>query len=32
MARSEGHVPFVPLQLLSNCRLITIKQGEVCFL
>jgi len=32
VARSEGHVPFLPLQLSSNSRLIRIKQGEVCFL
>ena len=31
-ARSEGHMPFLPLQLSSNSRLIRIKQGEVCFL
>ena len=31
-ARSEGHVPYLPLQLLSISRLIRIKQGEVCFL
>jgi len=29
MARSEGHVPFLPLQLSSDSRLIRIKQGEV---
>jgi len=31
-ARSGGHVPFLPLQLSSNIRQITIKQEEVCFL
>jgi len=28
MARSERHVPFVPLQLASHSRLIRIKQGK----
>ena len=32
VARSEGHVPVLPLQLASNSRLIGIKQGEVCVL
>ena len=32
VARSEGHVNFLPGQLSSNSRLIRIKQGEVCFL
>ena len=29
-ARSEGHVPFLPLQLSSDSRLIRIKPREVC--
>ena len=29
-ARSEGHVPSLPLQLSSNSRLIRVKQREVC--
>jgi len=32
MARSEGNIPFLPLQLSSNSRLMKIKQREVCFL
>jgi len=28
VARSEGHVPFLPLQLSSNNRLIGIKQED----
>jgi len=28
-ARSEGHVPFLPLQLSSNSRLIRIKRGSL---
>jgi len=31
MARSEGHVPFLPLQLSSNSRLIRIKQEKSVF-
>ena len=30
-ARSEGYVPFLPLQLSSNSRLIRIKQGKSVF-
>jgi len=29
-ARSEGHVPFLSLQLSSNSRLIRVKRREVC--
>jgi len=31
-ARYGWHVPFLPLQLSSNSRLMRIKQGGVCFL
>jgi hypothetical protein len=30
-ARSEGHVPFLPLYISSNSRLVRIKQEEMCF-
>jgi len=29
MARSEGHVPFLPLQLSSKSSLIRIKRGSL---